>query len=118
MLKVSITDTNFVTNNKDVLCTICTSLKCDGKLVTLKDTPRIRVFKGEAHYDSSDTFNYKKGKAIALAKAERAAYKYWANAVYSTLADLGLIIKSAPEFVEKCYNVIDHNSEYIKELTK
>lgn len=70
---------------------------------------------GIAKVNSGDVFNENIGKKISLAKAEKKAYakirkrliKRWSKVV-NTLDVVG-------SFIDKAYDVIEHNSEYLEQ---
>ena len=71
-----------------------------------------------ARLKDNDEFNYTKGCKIALAKAERKAYKYVVNLLkeeYNRYYDMANALN---EFVFKGENIISHNTDYIKNITE
>ena len=116
-LKVSITSTKFTTIGKNVVCTIATTIKNDNPLPSESIYPfTIQVFTGEAKYNEEDKFDYKKGKAIALAKAERASYKYWKKFLDKKINKCTRQMALYTKLYGKCSKVIAHNTLFIDDL--
>lgn len=116
-LKVSITSTKFTTIGKNVVCTIATTLKNDNPLPSEPTYPfPIQVFTGEAKYNEEDKYDYKKGRAIALAKAERASYKYWMKFLGGLMDKYTRGIALCTPLYGKCSEVIAHNTLFIDDL--
>lgn len=62
-----------------------------------------------------DEFDVEKGKKIARAKAEAAAYKHTAKALYKVMGEaLKVLTDSSAEFITKASIVCKHNQEYIE----
>lgn len=76
----------------------------------------INIFEGVAKCNPEDTFDFKTGKRIAVARAEVKAYKFYQrylkeyNQVYQQLAD-----ETANLFF-KLNKQITHNKEYIADI--
>lgn len=116
-LKVSITSTKFTTIGKNVVCTIATTIKNDNPLPSEATYPfTIQVFTGEAKYNEEDKYDYKKGRAIALAKAERASYKYWKKFLEGLMDKYTRGIALCTPLYGKCSEVIAHNTLFIDDL--
>lgn len=116
-LKVSITSTKFTTIGKNVVCTIATTIKNDNPLPSEPAYPfLIKVFTGEAKYNEEDKYDYKKGRAIALAKAERASYKYWKKFLEGLMDKYTRGIALCTPLYGKCSEVIAHNTLFIDDL--
>ena len=62
-----------------------------------------------------DEFDVEKGKKIARAKAEAAAYAHTAKVLYKVLGEaLNVLTESSAEFITKASIVHKHNKEYIE----
>ena len=61
-----------------------------------------------------DEFDVEKGKKIARAKAEAAAYAHTAKTLYKVLGEaLNVLTESSAEFITKASVVYTHNKEYV-----
>lgn len=72
---------------------------------------------GVAHLHKGDKFDFEKGKRIALAKAERIAYKNAYAKCYKLYEENKTLKEDLHAFLKKAKNQIEHNDEYIKDLS-
>ena len=56
------------------------------------------------------------GSKIALAKAERNAYKTVSRILKEEYKDLFNLVTDLDNFIHKSENIVKHNTEYIKKL--
>ena len=68
-------------------------------------------------YVNEDTFNYEIGCRIALAKAERIAYKRVGKGIAEEYKSLANFISDLDNFIYKAESMVKHNTEYIKKLS-
>lgn len=117
-IKLSITDTIFYTNpkNMSVGCKIYFVIKGPNDVLNI-----INMFAdedcheavAEAHVNPEDVYDVETGKRIARAKAESLAYKK-VNKLFSRICGrLTCAAISFMEFNEKSESVVNHNDEYL-----
>ena len=71
-----------------------------------------------ARIKENDKFDFELGCKIALAKAERKAYKCVRNIIKDELKKLSILIDNMTDFAIKSDKIIKHNTEYIKKITE
>lgn len=112
-IKLSIIDTKYESNGKTyVKCILtCNLVHCESKA-----KQRLPKFVGEAVLKDDDKFDYQIGSKIALAKAERNAYKAISKILKEEYKDLFNLVTDLDNFIHKSENIVKHNTEYIKKL--
>lgn len=112
-IKLSTLSVKYESDGKTyVKCILHTALKINKR--KLKLTP-VECF---ARLKDNDKFDYTKGCKIALAKAERKAYKYIVNLLKEEYDRYYNMTNALNEFVFKGENIISHNTDYIKNITE
>ena len=71
---------------------------------------------GVAICNNEDKFDFDKGAKIALAKAERNAYKDMSKVIKRKMKFAQSIIDDSKSFIEKANKIIIHNGEYIHNI--
>lgn len=112
-IKLSIIDTKYESNGKTyVRCILtCNLVYCETNAKQL-----LPKFVGEAVLKDNDKFDYQIGSKIALAKAERRAYKIISKIIKEEHKNLLDLVTDLDDFVYKSESIIKHNTEYIKKL--
>lgn len=115
MIKLSTVKTEYITDNKTfVKCILRT------KLTNSKDektSKRLPPFTGIAKLHKEDKFDYQTGCRIALAKAERIAYKKVGKILAEEYKNIANFVIDLDNFISKAKNMVKHNTEYIKKLS-
>lgn len=115
-IKLSIVDTTYTSDNKTYIkCTLKFKLTSP---VEYKDDSKIFTIHGIARLNKGDVFDPVLGSKIALAKAERKAYRMCANVAKEELRYMHNIYKAFDDFCFKAKAIVEHNTNYIKELVK
>lgn len=70
---------------------------------------------GVAKVNGEDIFDENIGKKISLAKAERKAYAKVRNRLIKSMNKTADAFDVAVAFVDKAYEVIDHNDKYLEQ---
>lgn len=70
---------------------------------------------GYAKVNSGDIFDENIGKKISLAKAEKKAYAKVRNRLIKRMNKIADAFDIAVAFVDKAYEVIDHNDKYLEQ---
>lgn len=70
---------------------------------------------GFAKVNSGDIFDENIGKKISLAKAEKKAYAKVRNRLIKRMNKIADAFDIAVAFVDKAYEVIDHNEKYLEQ---
>ena len=70
---------------------------------------------GVAKVNGEDIFDENIGKKISLAKAERKAYAKVRNQLIKRMNKIADAFDIAVAFVDKAYEVIDHNDKYLEQ---
>ena len=70
---------------------------------------------GIAKVNGEDIFNENIGKKISLAKAEKKAYARVRNRLIKRMNKIADAFDVAVAFVDKAYEVIDHNEKYLEQ---
>lgn len=70
---------------------------------------------GVAKINGEDVFNENIGKKISLAKAEKKAYAKVKNRLIKRMNKIADAFDIAIAFVDKAYEVIDHNEKYLEQ---
>ena len=70
---------------------------------------------GVAKVNSGDIFDENIGKKISLAKAEKKAYAKVKNRLIKRMNKIADTFGIAIAFVDKAYEVIDHNEKYLEQ---
>ena len=70
---------------------------------------------GFAKVNSGDVFDENIGKKISLAKAEKKAYAKVRNRLIKRMNKIADAFDIAVAFVDKAYEVIDHNEKYLEQ---
>ena len=70
---------------------------------------------GVAKVNSGDIFDENIGKKISLAKAEKKAYARVRNRLIKRMNKIANAFDVASTFVDKAYEVIDHNDKYLEQ---
>ncbi len=121
MIKLSTVKTEYITDNQTfVKCILKTKLTDNKSKDKNKDKPiglPLPPFVGIAHLHKEDEFNYEVGCRIALAKAERIAYKRVGKGIAEEYKSLTNLIKDLDDFIYKAESMVKHNTEYIKKLS-
>ena len=112
-IKLSTVSTKYETDNKSYVRCIL-KVKLNGGEEEAKLTP----FYGLATLHKDDKFDYNIGCRIALAKAERKAYKEIGKIINKELIKLQELEIAMCDFIDKANKMTEHNTEYIKKLTK
>ena len=108
-IKLSIKRTEYITDNKTYTkCILSCRLKGQD-LLPITAIARIK---------ENDKFDFELGCKIALAKAERKAYKYVRDVIKSEFKRLSILIDNMTDFAIKSNKIIKHNTEYIKKIAK
>lgn len=71
--------------------------------------------KGIAKVNSGDVFDENIGRKISLAKAEKKAYAKVRNRLIKSINKTADAFEVAVTFVDKAYEVIDHNDKYLEQ---
>lgn len=112
-IKLSIVDTKYESNGKTyVKCILTCNLVDYGTNVK----QRLPKFVGEAVLKDNDKFDYQIGSKIALAKAERNAYKSISKILEKEFTTLFKYLTALDKFIDKSDKIVNHNTEYIKKL--
>lgn len=115
MIKLSTDKTEYITDNKTfVKCILKTKLTNNKEKVEQMYLP---PFIGVAKLHKEDEFNYEIGCRIALAKAERIAYKRVGKGIAEEYKSLTNLTKDLDDFIYKAESMVKHNTEYIKKLS-
>ena len=111
-IKLSTVSTTYMVNDdKSISCILSTQ-------VIHKGISKFGfVTYGVAHLHKGDKFDFEKGKRIALAKAERIAYKNAYAKCYKLYEENKTLKDDLYAFLKKAKNQIEHNDEYIKNLS-
>lgn len=116
MIKLSTVKTEYITDNKTfVKCILKTKLTDNKEKV---EAMRLPPFIGVAKLHKEDKFDYQIGCRIALAKAERMAYKYIGKILAEAYKNLSDLINDLDNFIFKAESMVKHNTEYIKNIAK
>lgn len=120
MIKLSTVKTEYITDNKTfVKCILRTKLTDNkGKDKDKATGLPLPPFVGVAKLHKEDTFDYQTGCRIALAKAERIAYKRVGKGIAEEYKSLSDFISDLENFIFKAESMVKHNTEYIKNITK
>ena len=71
---------------------------------------------GTAKVTSGDIFDENIGKKISLAKAEKKAYTKIRKRLLKCMTNkINNVIRVAYDFIDKAYEVIDHNDKYLEQ---
>ena len=70
---------------------------------------------GIAKVNSGDSFNETIGKKISLAKAEKKAYAKIRKRLIKRWAKVANTLNVVGGFIDKAYDVIDHNNNYLEQ---
>lgn len=113
-IKLSIVDTKYESNGKTyVKCILtCNLIHCE---INVKQ--KLLKFVGEAVLKDDDKFDYQIGSKIALAKAERKAYKVIGKILKEECKNLFNLVTDLDNFIHKSKDIVKHNTEYIKKLS-
>lgn len=112
-IKLSTVSTKYETDNKSyVKCILKTKLNGG------KEGIQLPPFYGLARLHIDDKFDYETGCRIALAKAERKAYKKIGKILEEEYKSLAKLINNLASFISKAKIMVKHNTEYIEKLTK
>lgn len=112
-IKLSTVSTKYETDNKSyVKCILKTKLNGG------KEGIQLPPFYGLARLHIDDKFDYETGCRIALAKAERIAYKRVGKSIAEEYKSLSNLISDLDNFIYKAESMVKHNTEYIEKLTK
>jgi hypothetical protein len=112
-IKLSTVSTKYETDNKSyVKCILRTKLNGG------KEGKQLPPFYGLATLHKDDKFDYNTGCRIALAKAERNAYKKIGKILAEEYESLANFINDLSNFIFKAKVMVKHNTEYIEKLTK
>jgi hypothetical protein len=115
-IKLSTVSTQYETDNKTyVKCILKVKLR-EIHYRDYRDSVILPKFYGIAKLHKGDNFDYDKGCRIALAKAERIAYKKVGLIIDGMLKALKETVVMMEDFVGKSIMMVEHNSEYIKKL--
>lgn len=119
MIKLSTVKTVYTTDNQTfVKCILKTKLTDNkNKDKNNKIGLPLPLFVGIAHLHKKDEFNYEVGCRIALAKAERIAYKKVGKGIAEEYKSLTNLTKDLDDFIYKAESMVKHNTEYIKKLS-
>ena len=71
--------------------------------------------RGTAKVNGEDIFDENTGKKISLAKAERKAYAKVRSQLIKRMNKIADAFDAAVAFVDKAYEVIDHNDKYLEQ---
>lgn len=116
-MKISIINTNYESDGKSfVKCTI-TCKVVNPIARKSKESPKFKCI-GIATLHKNDKFDYNIGSKIALAKAERIAYRCIYKHTNKELDYLYKLVKIYDDFCFKAKAIVEHNTNYIKELVK
>lgn len=113
-IKLSIVDTKYESNGKTyVKCILtCNLIHCETNA-----KQKLPKFVGEAILKDDDKFDYQIGSKIALAKAERKAYKVIGKILKQGHENLFNLLTDLDNFIYKSESIVKHNTEYIKKLS-
>lgn len=113
-IKLSIVDTKYESNGKTyVKCILtCNLIHCE-----INAKQKLLKFVGEAILKDDDKFDYQTGSKIALAKAERKAYKVIGKILKQEHENLFNLLTDLDNFIYKSESIVKHNTEYIKKLS-
>ncbi len=113
-IKLSIIDTKYESNGKTyVKCILtCNLIHCETNA-----KQKLPKFVGEAILKDDDKFDYQTGSKIALAKAERKAYKVIGKILKQEHENLFNLLTDLDNFIYKSESIVKHNTEYIKKLS-
>ena len=120
MIKLSTVKTEYITDNKTFVKCILKTKLTDKYKDKSKDKPiglLLPPFVGVAKLHEKDEFNYEIGCRIALAKAERIAYKRVGKSMAEEYKNLTNFISDFDNFIYKAESMVKHNTEYIKKLS-
>ena len=70
---------------------------------------------GVAKVNSGDIFDENIGKKISLAKAEKKAYDKVRKRLIKKWSKVANTLNVVGNFIDKAYNVIDHNDQYLEQ---
>lgn len=111
-IKLSTVTTIYMVNDDNsVSCILSTELVYKGKVKASF------VTYGVAHLHKGDKFDFEKGKRISLAKAERIAYKMAYTKCHKVYNENKTLKEDLYAFLKKAKNQVEHNDEYIKDLS-
>lgn len=117
-IKLSIVDTKYESNGKTYVKCILTCYLVHHEINSKQPLSKfVSKFVGEAVLKDDDKFDYQIGSKIALAKAERNAYKAIGKILKEEHKNLFNLLKSLDDFVYKSESIVKHNTEYIKKLS-
>lgn len=115
-IKVVLQNPEYFVNGKYTVC------KVEAFAVFRDYSLALGVIKGITVCDSSDIYNEDIGKRIALAKAETKAYNKAISKIQKDLCKMKIQCLIAKElyndFDDRTSRIIEHNRDYIKEITK
>ena len=115
-IKLSTVSTKYETDNKSyVRCVLKTKLT---GLTGNGEGKELSPFYGLATLHKDDKFDYSKGCRIALAKAERKAYKQIGKIIKEEVKHIQELGTTMCDFIDKANKMVEHNSNYISELAK
>ena len=118
MIKLSTVKTEYITDNKTfVKCILKTELTDNKEKDKVTPMP-LPPFIGIAKLHKEDKFDYQIGCRIALAKAERIAYKRISKILAKEYKNLSDLINDLDNFIFKAESMVKHNTEYIKNIAK
>lgn len=117
MIKLSTVKTEYITDNKTFVKCILKTKLTDNKGKDKATKFPLPPFVGIAKLHEKDTFNYEIGCRIALAKAERIAYKRVGKGIAEEYKSLANFISDLDNFIYKAESMVKHNTEYIKKLS-
>lgn len=117
-IKLSIVDTKYESNGKTYVKCILTCYLIHNQINIKQPLSKfVSKFVGEAVLKDDDKFDYQIGSKIALAKAERKAYKVISKILKEEYEDLFNLVKDLDNFIYKSESIVKHNTEYIKKLS-
>ena len=75
-----------------------------------------RIFSGIGEAKNGDSYDEEIGKKVALAKAEKKAYKFYKHHLTEAYKMCLEDLENFKCAIGKCERIIEHNSEYIKKF--
>lgn len=112
-MKLIVTDTSYMIKDNIVKCYIKYHVK-------FKDGKKSSEYKtlGTAKCNKDDKFDFEIGKKIALARAESKAYKVNKKVCNDIINNCENRLKELIPFRDKAIGCIEHNKEYIANISK
>lgn len=107
-MKIKFTEKHYVIKGNSVLCRLYCECDHAGQFLA----------NGRAICSDEDKFDANKGMKIALARAEMNAYKRAYKYFKSRLDSYKETVKTFSDFCDKAQHCIEHNKEYIKNVSK